>query len=235
MAHLAIAQAYASHQGNTMTPPPRLICFDWGGVILRICRSWEEGCAAAGLPVRPGSETPEARALRREWAARYQIGALTCDEFFVGASQAIDGLYTPDEIRRIHDAWLIAEYPGVADIIETLASKPDVETGLLSNTNQRHWLRHLPRSRGDRPDFPAIGMLGHRHASHILGCAKPGIAIYQAFEQATGAAPHEILFFDDLQENVLSARACGWRAEQIDHTGDTAEQIRQYLFSHGVW
>ena len=39
----------------------RIVCFDWGGVILRHCRSWQEGCAAAGLPVHPEVLTPEPR------------------------------------------------------------------------------------------------------------------------------------------------------------------------------
>ncbi len=30
----------------------RLVCFDLGGVVIRICRTWAEGCAAAGLEVR---------------------------------------------------------------------------------------------------------------------------------------------------------------------------------------
>lgn len=214
---------------------PKLVCFDWGGVVLKICRSWEEGCAAAGLAVRPGSATPEGRAARRAWAARYQVGEITCDEFFEGASRAIDGLYSADEIRAIHDAWLIAEYPGVGEVIEKLVATPGIETGLLSNTNQRHWERHLPRSRGVRPDFPSVGLLQHRHASHLLRLAKPQGEIYEAFERETGVRPRDILFFDDLGENIAAARARGWKAEQIDHTADTAEQIRRHLLSHGVW
>ena len=44
----------------------------------------------------------------------------------------------------------------------------------------------------------------------------------------------EILFFDDLSDNIASARACGWSAEQIDHTGDTARQMAEHLGRHGV-
>ena len=35
-----------------MTTPISLVCFDLGGVVVRICRSWAEGCAEAGLDVR---------------------------------------------------------------------------------------------------------------------------------------------------------------------------------------
>lgn len=212
----------------------RLVCFDWGGVILRICGSWTEACAAAGLPVRPGSEAPELAIARRDLAQRYQVGQLTCDEFFTSASEACRGLYTSDEIRAVHDAWLLHEYPGIPDLLERLTRRPGIETALLSNTNHRHWSRHLPRSRGVPADFPAIGMLTHRHASHLLKLAKPDPGIYEALERATGYSPAEILFFDDLPDNIAAARARGWQAEQIDPKGDTAAQIAAQLRAYNI-
>jgi FMN phosphatase YigB (HAD superfamily) len=67
-----------------------------------------------------------------------------------------------------------------------------------------------------------------------LRLAKPDEAIYRAYEKATGVAGAEIIFFDDLAENIEAARAAGWNAEQIDHTGDTAEQVRMLLSRYGI-
>ena len=64
--------------------------------------------------------------------------------------------------------------------------------------------------------------------------AKPGLDIYHAFVERTGHRAAGILFFDDLEENVVAARRAGWNAEQIDHTGDTAAQIRGHLREYGV-
>ncbi len=211
----------------------KLVCFDWGGVILRICRSWQEGCERAGLPVRDGSTDESAMRRRHELAVRYQVGELSCDQFVTALAETTDGLYTPDEIRLIHDAWLIEEYDGVGDVVSELVSHPTVSTGLLSNTNQLHWERHIETS-GKRADFPTVGLLEHRHASHLLRLAKPDPAIYRAFERQTGFDGATILFFDDLEENVQAAQSVGWKSEQIDHTGDTAGQIRAYLRTHGI-
>jgi len=30
----------------------RMVCFDLGGVLIKHCRTWREGCAAAGLRLR---------------------------------------------------------------------------------------------------------------------------------------------------------------------------------------
>ncbi|TVQ62648.1 MAG: hypothetical protein EA378_04785 [Phycisphaerales bacterium] len=216
------------------TEPPRVICFDWGGVILRICRNWAEGCAAAELPVRPGADEPALVTRRRALAQAYQVGEIDCDAFCDQVAATTGGLYSPEEIGRIHDAWLIAEYDGAAELIERLAANSDVQLGLLSNTNRRHYERHRARPDGSRPDFPTIARLTHHVASHEVRASKPDEAIYRAFEDLTGARGQQIIFFDDLEENIAQARSIGWRAVQIDHAGDTPKQIERELTTLGV-
>ena len=211
-----------------------IVVFDWGGVILRICRSWEEGCARAGLDVRDGPMRDEFTALRRRIAHDYQVGAIGCDAFAKNLSDAMNGLYSTAEIRAIHDAWLIEEYPGIAELIGQLVGAGHVTTGMLSNTNHLHWSQQLTPGEGGTSRFPTARQLEHRHASHLLGIAKPDAGIYEQFERETGFAGGEILFFDDLPENIDAARSRGWRAERIDHDGDTAGQIRGWLDAHGV-
>lgn len=215
--------------------PVLMVCFDWGGVILRICRSWAEGCAAAGLEVRGDSASSEVRARRRIAAEDYQRGHLSTDAFLAALETILGGTYTRDELRNIHDAFLIEEYPGVDRVAARLRRTPGVETGMLSNTNELHWRRQHADPTGTWTHFPTASTLSHRHASHLLGCAKPGLEIYRAFERLTGAYGDEVLFFDDLEENVAAARSIGWRAERIDHTGDTAAQMDAYLRSHRVF
>ena len=211
----------------------RCVCFDWGGVILRICRSFEEGVTRAGLDLRPGTDAPDMKRRRHDLAHEYQIGRLSRDEFLARVSAAMGGVYSAMEFERIHDAWLIEEYPGVDRLVADLLASPRIETAMLSNTNELHW-RRQSRTDPELPHFPTAGRLKHRHASHLLGLAKPEETIYRAFERETGFVPASILFFDDLADNIAAARSCGWHAEQIDHTGDTALQMRAHLRRYGV-
>lgn len=208
----------------------RAVVFDWGGVILQICRSWEEGCLRAGVPHRSRPGGDEMTLERRRLNELYQTGMIDCDAFFAGIARSTGGLYSVDEVIRVHDAWLVQEYAGVRGLIEELNIAGRVQTGLLSNTSHRHWLRHMPCERGPG-DFPTIGLLRHKHASHLLRLAKPHAEIHRAFERESEFSPEQILFFDDLAENVAGARAAGWHAHQIDHTGDTASQMREALRS----
>lgn len=211
-----------------------MVCFDWGGVIVRICRSWQEGCARAGLPVRADTASDAVRARRRALAEAFQVGALAAPEFYTRLAEATGGAYSAEEVERIHHAWLIEEYPGVPEVVEELHARPEVQTGLLSNTNAEHWRRHQSEHCRGLECFPTVARLHHRHASHLLKLAKPGLEIYHAYVRETGHTASAILFFDDLEENVLAARAAGWNAERIDHTGDTAGQIRGHLHAYGV-
>jgi putative hydrolase of the HAD superfamily len=206
----------------------RLVCFDLGGVLLRICRSWTEGCRAAGLDLRSGpafGDDPLSASPRNHLSRLYQTGRIDCSEYFGNLADAVDHLYTPAEIERIHHAWIIEEYPLVGRTIDHIHAA-GLRTAALSNTNHAHWQRMR--------EFPAVMKLHHRLASHELGMAKPDPAIYRAAEQRLGVNGAAILFFDDLIENIDAARSVGWQTVHIDHTRDTAGQIESALRSHGI-
>lgn len=213
--------------------PIDIVVFDLGGVVVRICRSIAEAAARVNLPVDPILAQPEYIAQRRALHRDYERGLLTCDQFFDRIAATTRGMYTPAQFRALHEAWIIGEYAGVGDLIDDL-HRANMPTGALSNTNAAHWaqMSHI----GNRPAiFAAPARLRHRHASHLLGLAKPDAAIYHAFARETGFIPNRIVFFDDLAENIQAAQAAGWNAHQIDHTGDTAAQMRAILCtSHGI-
>lgn len=208
-----------------------LVCFDWGGVILRHCRSWEEACRAGGLAMRAGVMAPELVHLRRIATRAFQAGRIGEVEFFDMLTHATGGLYSREECVRLHDAWLLDEYEGMGAVVDEIHSR-GIVTALLSNTNQAHWRRGFPE-RG-AADYPTAGKLRHPHASHLLGLAKPQEEIYRAFEDAVGVRGDRVLFFDDLEENLVTARGLGWQTVLVDHTGDTTAQVRRALREAGL-
>ncbi len=208
-----------------MTTAPRVVVFDLGGVVVRICRSWAEGCREAGIPHRPQAEAHLSHARVGELLDAHQRGFLPCADFHTGLAECMQGAYTPAELEAIHTAWTREDYPGIADVINRI-HVAGVDTACLSNTNASHWT--ILRT------SPGLARIRHQHASHLLGLAKPDPAIYRAFEKATGYAAKDIVFFDDLADNVAAAQSCGWRAVQVDHTGDTAAQVVAELARVGV-
>ena len=216
--------------------PIRVVCFDLGGVVVRICRSWEEACARAGVPVREPTHFALERFVerRRELVDQYQTGRITCDRYWQAIADATGALYSPEEVEKVHSAWTMEDYPGVQAVIAGLNARPGILTACLSNTNPRHWSILRGKCAPANPGSPAIAGLQRSLVSHELGLAKPDAAIYEAAERALDAHPEEILFFDDLAENTGAASARGWCALTIDHARDTAAQMREHLQSYGI-
>lgn len=205
-----------------MSDDIRHICFDWGGVILKICRTWEEGCASAGIEKK--TKKAGAACYKKMIAIdpRYQTGQMSDKAFFRSISKACEEVFSIEEVEAVHHGWLLEEYDGVGELIDELNEYADLTTGLLSNTNALHWERMEEES-------PSAFAIEHKHGSHLFGLAKPDEKSFAAYERRVNAAGPQVLFFDDSIENVEAARAFGWQAEQIDHTKCTATQIRGHL------
>jgi FMN phosphatase YigB (HAD superfamily) len=214
-----------------------VVCFDIGGVLVRICSTLREACRAAGLPERDETAIPEVEEKRRRLELRLAAGRISLEDWSAEVSRAVDGVYTPDETRRAHDAITRDEFAGALAIVDALRNA-GVPTACLSNTDRSHWVRLIHRDDAGPlpgvPEYPSVARLDRHFASYLLGLAKPDPAIYAAFEQRTGLSGSDVLFFDDSVENIESARRRGWLAHRIDPLGNPSAQVREHLRSHGV-
>ena len=210
---------------SAASSPIRLVCFDLGGVVIRICRSWDEACAAAGIPVRDTELWQRTRPDHLRVVAEFQTGRIDAPTFAARLSKQVAGLYSPAEILGVHHAWLLDEYTGMAELIDRVHDA-GLDTAALSNTSHDHWDRLV--------GYPAVTRLHHLLASHLLGLHKPDPMIFRRLEEQLSYRGQEIIFFDDTQENVLAADGVGWRAHLIDPEADTAQQIAAILQEESV-
>jgi len=214
-----------------------LVCFDLGGVLVRTCTVWSDLCRALQLDVRGDSAAAAAERTRARLVDALQRGDLSTEQWISAMHEALGGLYAAEEIAALLEAVIIDEYAGVDAIVDEL-HRDGVSTACLSNTSDTHWAK-LVHHDGEaplpgEPRYPTVKRLGAHYASHLLRHTKPAPAIYRAFERATGYAGAQILFFDDLEENVAAAREVGWHAERIDPLTPTVVQLRRHLAAHGV-
>lgn len=228
------------------------VVFDLGGVIVRIHHSWQHAAAAAGVRGATNSmhDLARAHALNstsdaapnstphsmfdptlhraddfRTLVSEQQRGMLSHDDFCSGVSQLTSGVLSAQDVARIHTAVIVGAYDGVEQLVMQL-NKRGLSTACLSNTNHQHWqFMH---------SMAAFNAIQHRHASHLFQLEKPNQAIFRAFESATQARSCDILYFDDLADNIAAATQAGWRAILIDPHSETVPQIRRALATHGV-
>lgn len=208
----------------------QLICFDLGGVLVHTARRWEVACAAAGVPFRPERAADISWPRFAETVSAYEMDALSWIDYLEQGARALGSVYSPEELGRIHEAWLLGEYPGVEGIVRRLNDADGIVSSCLSNTNRRHW--QMMEAAPER--FPAFHALRRRWNSFEMGVRKPEHGIYRQLEADSRLPGSRILFFDDREENVAAARACGWRAEMIDRDGAVAGQLLGHLAAHGV-
>jgi putative hydrolase of the HAD superfamily len=95
--------------------------------------------------------------------------------------------------------------------------RPSYKTAILSNSADG-----ARREEQRRYDFESL--VDVIIYSHEVGLAKPDPAIYELTEQRLGVQPHEIVFIDDHEPNVVAAEQRGWRAV---HHADTVVTITQ--------
>ncbi|MDB5299445.1 MAG: HAD-superfamily hydrolase, subfamily variant 3 [Phycisphaerales bacterium] len=207
----------------------RLVVFDLGRVLVRICDNWQHACRVAGLPVVEGELSAEAQARLHSLVCRAEVGELDIDGFGREVGPVL-GL-TPMKLRALSDAYLLGAYEGAIEVVNELA-EAGMPTACLTNTNDNHWRLMCDSSAVGY--FP-LDRLTHRFASHLLRLRKPDDAIYAHVERATATPPNAILFFDDIEENVAAARKRGWHTRQIDPAhNDPIPQIRSTLREHRI-
>ncbi len=202
-----------------------VVVFDLGGVLARICHTWEEAASVAGIPHNPLSEGPTALGGFSAFDL-YQAGKISFENYlddlgiFIGCSTA--------EALNIHNSIIVEEYPHIRELVEELRAA-GFQVGCLSNTNGAHWTHLAMNGR-----FPVIEGLDLKMASHIAGLNKPDPLIYRAYTAEFGLCPSQIVFFDDHPVNAEAATSEGWLAARIRPGEDTVEQMRFHLREWGL-
>ncbi len=150
---------------------------------------------------------------------RFELGEITIDEYHRGFCERIGR--EPD-LGRLHRAGTeffelnVEILPVVSGLRQTR-----FPLGILSNTCVTHWEYCRDRYAVVRECFQLP------IASYQVNLLKPGKAIYDAAAERAGVAAEEILFIDDLLENVEGARAAGWDGVHFTGARSLVEELRK--------
>jgi putative hydrolase of the HAD superfamily len=116
-----------------------------------------------------------------------------------------------------------AEIPYYKDVVDFAHSlKSRCQIGILSNLN--YFSKKLIDRNYDLSKFD------HVYLSFELGMRKPDQEIYDYVQQDLGLPPENILFIDDIMENIVAAKENGWQTchatgRDLGHIKSTVEKF----------
>lgn len=198
-----------------------MVVFDLGGVMVRVAQTWREAVAKAGVACAD-PENAERRLPECPGFDAFQCGNVGLDDYLATLDDFLC-LGGREAALAVHRGILIEPFAGTLELVEELHAS-GVRTGILSNTNAPHW-----ELMSDPAHFPAIAALQVPALSHVLRSEKPRPEIYRMARDLFGVEPAEILYLDDVEENVVGARSAGWTALHVAPVGITCDLVRGAL------
>ncbi len=137
----------------------------------------------------------------------FEAGAIHLDDY---TRWAIEVLGIDDDVPSFHDAWRRIFTPNepMWACVRKLAADGH-RLILFSNTNAIHcpWLFD---------EYPEFSLFHGAVLSFEAGAIKPHPEIYQYAIDTHSLVPSEVLYVDDLPENIATGREFGFRSFQYD-------------------
>jgi FMN phosphatase YigB (HAD superfamily) len=188
----------------TNQPEIRAIIFDIGRVIIALDPSRAIDTIGAGSKLAPDKlwATVQDDPLWMGW----QEGRVTPREWY---ANLIARFHTPISFDEFCNAWnsVLVPKPILPERLFKQLSKK-CRLVLLSNTDPIH-------VGCIESKFTFVRRFQKRIYSCDVGASKPGLKIFRAAINAAGVPAKQILFIDDVRENVLAARRIGLKALQF--------------------
>lgn len=192
----------------------KFIYFDMGRVLL----NYDFSKTANAITVKTGLNGQDViedlyTNYLKEWND-FELGAISPEDFFALFHLPMSF----DELKKAYNE-IFTLKKDTFRLVKALKAK-GMRLGVLSNTSQPHW-EYVQTT------FPELfSQFDILLGSHELHLAKPDRQIYLAAAQAAGAEPSEILFFDDLYNNICGAKAAGFDAVQFFEAAQAEEALK---------
>ncbi len=197
-----------------------VILFDLGGVLIEltgvpVMLNWMNNVMAAEQLWEKWLSSPSVR--------KFETGRCSSDQFANSIVKEFKLPVTPKQFIQAFTYWPKRLYPGAIELLERLGRSYKLAT--LSNTNELHWNRF-------GAEFKLTDYIKDHFLSFQLGLIKPDIDIFNYVIKSLtsptdrGSYPAErILFFDDNQLNIDSARKAGMTAYRVAGISELSDRV----------
>jgi FMN phosphatase YigB (HAD superfamily) len=208
----------------------KLIIFDLGRVLMRICNSWRHACELVGIAGEIDWRELDAAEQAQVTKIIHDFDTGQIDlQTFARLAGPLRGL-SIEQMIAMNTGFMLGPFPGAGELLDDLNTAGHI-TACLSNTNPQHWKRLTDPA---DPHGEVVLRLRHRFASHLMKVRKPDPQIYSQVERETNTSAEQIIFFDDLPENIKAAKERGWTGYVVEIVENPIPTIRAQLQNEGV-
>ncbi len=199
--------------------PTRALLFDLGGVLIdidfeRVFAAWARHSALPANEIRQRFVTDIAY-------ERHERGEIDGTSYLRHLRELLELDAAEPAIRAGWNALFVGEISDTVALVREAARY--LPCFAFTNTNRIHqqaWSAAYPG---------VVSLFEQIFASSELGLRKPEPRAFVAVARRIGLEPAEILFFDDMRQNVESARSLGMRAVQVAQPTDVRNALDDVL------
>lgn len=199
------------------SPQIKAVLLDIGNVLLKI--NWNNSLKF--LKLSPSEIERFMNLGQSELFHHYEAGLLSCDEFRKELNLYIKKEITLNDFHNIWCACFNGEMEGQREILWKASEKVPLYT--LSNTNESHYQYFK--------NFDLFQPFTELLTSHKFKCRKPNPEIYLKAIERLNFPADQILFIDDLEENLESARKLGIHSE---YCYQSSTRLRSIFAQYGL-
>jgi len=197
------------------------IVFDFAGALFH----WQPLQLLRRVLPRHASDEASARRLAQDIFQAYGGDWAEFDRGTLGVPELVQRIAArtglpPEAVRSVVDA-VPAELQPIPESVALLRR-------LHGEGRRLHFLSNMPHPYADHleREHAFIGCFESGVISARVGQIKPEPGIFATAARRFGAEPHELLFIDDVADNVRAAQRAGWHALHFVDTADCQAQMR---------
>ncbi|MCK9409248.1 MAG: HAD family phosphatase [Bacteriovoracaceae bacterium] len=176
----------------------KVILFDLGRVLMHI----DFDAFPNGLGLTTQEQRLPYTGLTKKIVRKYEEGKISTNEFLDAMVPVYNYRFSREQILNAFNDIIVEDNQDIIAFVEEVRAK--YRLGVLSNTCACHWEK-VERISSIIKIFPDL------FTSFHLGVMKPDPIIYQRVCETISVAPDQVLFIDDLKENVVGAQTFGMK------------------------
>lgn len=200
------------HSSNSINKNIKVILFDLGRVLMHIdFDAFPNSLELFTEKQREPYKIPTAKL----WRA-HETGKLATEEFLDALYVTFDCKFSKKQILEAWNGIIVRDNDEIIPLVQRVQQK--YITAVLSNTSPSHWEKVM-RVSSLVPSIP------HHFTSFGIGAMKPDRIVYDHVVASLNVLPNEILFIDDLSENVEGAISAGMEGIVFKHVSELESYI----------